>query len=272
MGTWSENIFGNDLAADVRDEYRARRASGDNAEQAVRHVRREFAEPMRDADDRRTVWIAMAAAQVETDRVCEDHVREQAMKAIAWCEAPDRDPERFPFGLDALAQLRERLSDQATSPKKPVKAKAPPGRGGEVVLVTLPTNGDEAVVYIAGPAGGDRGDDCGRVVLLFDLCPKDVTADSVRAALVTWRRYRQLWPNGRLGRSVGCYDMSGKLPARRTKVLLRDVAMPPAFARLMRGPGVVYKSADLPWVVENDVDAWKSDKWVVDPATNAGEP
>jgi hypothetical protein len=108
-------------------------------------------------------------------------------------------------------------------------------------------------------------------VLLFDLRPKDVTAQSVHAALLAWRQYRQLWPNGTLGRSIGCYDASGKLPARRTRILLQGIPMPPAFARLMRGRGAIYRSADLPWVVENDVDAWKADKWVIDPASPAGD-
>ncbi len=262
MGTWSEEIFGNDLAADVRLEYRERSAAGEASSTVVKNVRKAFAEEMRAADDRRTVWIALAAAMDEMGAV-DDAVREQALKAIAWCEAPDRDPERFPFGIAALAKLRERLGGTPPAPKKPPKPKAPPGVGGEVFAVTLPDDGGEAVIYVVGPAGNDRGDDTARIVLLFDVSSDGLTEAAVSAALSAWRHYVQDWGDGKSGRSIGRYDVSGKLPARRTRLLLKNILMPPGFRQRMVGYGKIVRSSDLPWVLLNDISDWKRCDWKV---------
>jgi hypothetical protein len=146
MGAWSDDIFGNDLAADVRDAYRARLAAGDTGAGAVKRVRREFAEPMRDADDRRTVWIALAAAQALADAVS-DEVRQQALKAIAWCEAADRDPDRFP---SPPTRPDPRAAAEAAGPKncrrnrRSRKCHRPRRRGRRRHLAV---DGGEAVVY-----------------------------------------------------------------------------------------------------------------------------
>ncbi len=274
MGTWADDIFGNDLAADVAGDYLDALKSGESAESAVRQVRREFAEAMRDAADKRIVWIALAAAQAEAGTISED-VRTNALKAIAWCEAPARDPEDFPFALDALAKLRATLGGNPLVAKpKPSKATGPvrsPGVGGEVVAVSLPNEGGEAVLYVAGPSERIKSPDTARVVWLFDLAVDDVTPASVQQALEAWRNYRQAWANG-LGRRIGCYDAKGALPTRRTRLLLRDIAMPSGFARRMNAFGEFYKASDLPFVVEQDVSDWKSAKWTVDPDIDpAGE-
>ena len=114
-----------------------------------------------------------------------------------------------------------------------------------------------------GPAGHDRGDDAARIVLLFDLSPGRVTEKSVAEALSAWRHYEQDWGNGTPGRSIGCYDANGKLPARRTRLLLSGVPMPPEFQRRMRGTGVIYRAADMPWVLLNDKNDWKRCDWKI---------
>ncbi len=89
MGVFSSSIFGNDLAADVRGDYLKARAAGDSVDAAVVRVRKVFAQTMRDADDCRIVWIALAATQSLANELSED-IRTQALKAIAWCESPSR--------------------------------------------------------------------------------------------------------------------------------------------------------------------------------------
>lgn len=266
MGRWSDDIFGNDLAADVAVAYRECIDADDPPDVAVKAVRRAFAAPMREADDRRVVWIALAATQLDVGGVTDD-VRTQALKAIAWCEAPARDPDDFPFALDALAKLREALGGKSPA-AKPAKPKKPPGVGGEVLAVSLPNDGGEKVLYIAGPSKKIKGDDVARVVWLFDLDAGDVTPESVHAALTAWRNYREVYPSS-LGRRIGCYDAKGTLSARKTRLLLRDVPMPPAFERRMESFGEHHKAADLPWVVEYDANGWKTSKWAVDPEIKA---
>lgn len=264
MGVWSQSIFGNDLACDARDAYLEQRSGGADIETAVRQVRRELAEPMHDADGKRTVWIALAAVQLKQGRVS-DHVRESALKAIAWCEKPGRDPESFPFRLSALAALRRKLGGTRAPTGKSAPPPLPPGEKGDVIAIRFASNKPEAVVVIAGPAGNDRSPDFARVVLLFDLQVKDVTTESVQRALDDWRPYRQKWFNG-LGRSIGLYDANGKLPPRKSRVIIRNVPLPKSFARRMRRVGAIYKSSELPHVINNDLSDWKSCEWVVDPA------
>jgi hypothetical protein len=280
MGTWSEDIFGNDMACDVRDAYRERIAAGDDAATALKRVKREMAMPSLDADEKRTVWIALAAAQQEAGKVAED-VRAAALKAIAWCELPDRDPEQFPFGLETLVKLREKLGGKPPlKSAKPPKPKVLPGEMGDVCAIALSPTGfcaeqpkgykkmrkriTEAVVFVGGPSGHDRSVDSGRVVLLPDLAVADVTPYSVASALSEWRQYYQKCSNG-LGASIGCYDAAGKLPSRKTRVLLRGIPMPKDFARRMEGLGAVYKSSDLPYILDRALWEWNEYEWAVDP-------
>jgi len=278
MGTWSEDIFGNDLACDVRDAYRERIAAGDGPDAAFKWVKKDFAEQLRDADDKRTILIALAATQLKAGKVIEP-VRETALKAIAWCEHPERDPEQFPFSLEALAKLRVELGGKAPPPAKPPKPKLLPGECGEVYAITLPKDGfrlkvrgrpTEAVVFVGEEVREDRPPATGRVILLPELPAAKVTPESVMKALLAWRHYRQQWSNG-LGRTILSYDIYGKLPPRKSRLLLRGIQMPEAFARRMKTICAFYKAADLPFVVDHDLWDWNESKWVIDPDRDKAE-
>jgi hypothetical protein len=264
MGSWSDDIFGNDMARDVRDQYRDCIVNGDDVAAAVKRVKKEFAIPLRDGDDKWVVWIALAATQLDAGSLTDD-VREKALQGIGWCEDPNKGFESSPFDAAAISALREQLGGSAPEPANKAKPQIPPGAKGDVVAVKFPNSDGEAVIIVGDHPGHDRRHDSGRVVLLQDLSVAAVTPESVEQAMLAWRPYRQVWPNG-LGASIGVYDAHGKLPARRTRVLLRGVTFPPPFEQRMRGVGRIERSADIPWVVENDVNAWRSHEWVVDPS------
>ncbi len=265
MGSWTEEIFGSDLACDVRDEYREHIDVGNDAETAATKVKKAFAEQMRDADDKRTIWIALAATQLESGEVI-DSVRTAALKAVAWCEHPDRDPAQYPFALAELAVFREKLGGKPRKTiKKPTpKSKVSLGEKGDVLAVKLPNNGGEAVIYGVGSVRKDRSPGYKRWVLLTDLPVEAANPCSVRQALSLWRVHRQYWPNGP-GRSIGCYDVNGILPASKTRLLLNGIEPPIEFERRMLGCGAVHRSAELPWVLEHDLGEWKRCKWVMMP-------
>jgi hypothetical protein len=265
MGVWANDI----LAADGRGDYQDWLRAGGSADEAAKWVRREFAEPLKDVDDKRIVWIALAAAQLEAGNVV-DQIRDQALKAIAWCEGSGRDSDQNPFDATSLDGLRHKLGGHpskstATSNSRKSNSNSEP-LGGDVLAVTLPGKGGEAVIYVAGLS--PRGDGSSRIILLLDLAPDEVTADSIQNALAAWRRRRQAWSNG-LGRSIACYDASGKLPLRKTRLLLRDVKPPSESAGFLKGLGAIHRSADIPWVVENDVGDWKTHQWTIDPDADA---
>lgn len=263
MGVFASSIFGNDLAADVRGEYLSVRTTEGSVDAAVKQVQKVFAEPMHDADDRRVVWISLAATQSLANEISED-VRIQALKAIAWCESPSRDPEDFPFDLEALRSLREALGGvgAVAKPSRSKKTKQPVFAGGELLAVSLPNGGGELLLFVAGPS--KKIANTLRIVWLFDSEVDNATVESVQESLKAWRNYRQLWPNG-LGRRIGCYDAKGALTSRKIRVLLRGISLPPEFDQRMNSFGELHKAADLPWVVEHDQNDWKSANWVVDP-------
>ena len=63
MGTWSVAIFGNDTAADVRDEFRELIEDGRSDEEATSEVLRKFGECLADPDDAPFIWTGLAAVQ-----------------------------------------------------------------------------------------------------------------------------------------------------------------------------------------------------------------
>lgn len=77
MGAWGPGIFSDDLAADVRDEWREAILGGADAahasESLIGRYREESGEPV--------FWIALAAAQMETGRLQPD-VRDRALALI----------------------------------------------------------------------------------------------------------------------------------------------------------------------------------------------
>lgn len=269
MGTWSEEIFGSDAACDVRDEYRERVTAGVDAKRAVAHIKKEFSEQLRDSDEKWIVWIALAAAELEAGSVL-DEVREKALKGIAWYQKSEDRLDSCPFGASALAAFSEQLGGPTPKPAKKPKPPALPGNKGDVLAIKLPNSPGEGVIIVGGPVGHDRGPGYGRVVLLQELTVEAVTRESVQTALVNWRPYLEKWTNS-LGRSIGCYDAKGKLPVRKTRVLLSGVEFPPPFEQRMQGTGRVERSADMPWIVENDLNDWHRCEWVVDPEDSVNE-
>jgi len=263
MGTWSDEIFGNDLACDVRDEYRERVAAGDTSPAAVKNVKKSFAEQMQDADGKRTVWIALAAAQLQAYSV-DDEVRTQALKAIAWCEHPDRDPEQSPFDLHALAKLRDALGGKATATKKS-KPKVPPGVAGDVLAIRLPNSG-EVLAIVTGDC--QRGPHYAGVVLLRGLKSDSASERVIEKAVSKWQPYRRDWGD-RLGALYGVYSVTGKPGPKKAKLILSGIKLPPTFAELVRGGGPIERAADLPHVLEHALWDWDHAKWKVS-ATERG--
>lgn len=72
MGTWGTGILEDDLARDVYDRYTDARGSGRSDEEALREVLSEFRNDEQDPDEGPIVWLAIAHAQWDLDRVSDD--------------------------------------------------------------------------------------------------------------------------------------------------------------------------------------------------------
>lgn len=128
MGAWNTGIFGDDVACDVRAQFRREIEDGKSPTAARKEVLKVWGEVLSDPDDGPIIWIALAATQLE--RKClEKEVRENAMAVLdaggdihRWRESPND----FRARKSALARLRTRLAKTKPAAKKVVTAKAKP--------------------------------------------------------------------------------------------------------------------------------------------------
>ena len=79
MGTWSVKIFGDDLAMDIKDNYREAIIMGATEEEADQRIIRQHQEGMEGMPE--TFWLPLAITEWKIGRLS-DYVKEQALKTI----------------------------------------------------------------------------------------------------------------------------------------------------------------------------------------------
>lgn len=103
MGSWGTAIFADDLAADVRGDWRDAILDGGDPAQVTRQLIGRYSAAADDQGEAGVFWLALAAAQLETGRL-DDAVRDRALEVI------DRnvDLARWREQHPSLARRRER--------------------------------------------------------------------------------------------------------------------------------------------------------------------
>jgi hypothetical protein len=81
MGAWGVAIFSDDLAADIRIEFRELIGDGLTASEATARLQAEYASSLDDPDQMPVFWLALALTQWKLGRV-EESVRRQAVRII----------------------------------------------------------------------------------------------------------------------------------------------------------------------------------------------
>ena len=81
MGSWGPGVFSDDLACDVRDQYRALLGEGQDGVAATDSLLAAFGEALADADSAVVFWLALAVVQWRTGRL-EERVKRSALRAI----------------------------------------------------------------------------------------------------------------------------------------------------------------------------------------------
>jgi hypothetical protein len=81
MGTWGTGVFDNDLASDVRGEYRELLEDGTADAAATQEVLRSFAHAADDPDNGACFWTGLAATQMQLGRL-DPTVRDRAVAVI----------------------------------------------------------------------------------------------------------------------------------------------------------------------------------------------
>lgn len=160
MGTWSVAIFGNDTAADVRDDFRALLEDGRSDEDATSEILAKFREALADRDEAPSVWIGLAAAQYRLGRL-HPTVKERALRAIEagadlhlWEDAKLRKQRRAVLlGLRAelLGPARKRAAVRRPRPK------SSPVEKGQVLMLPV-DNSRQAKLRVIGIEQTRQGD------------------------------------------------------------------------------------------------------------------
>mgnify|MGYP001214835088 FL=1 len=105
------DIFDFDLAADVRDDFEARLKRGKTVEEATKLVLRKYRSVLEDEDDMTTVYLALAALQLERGGI-RSEIKPQVEAAITHDLArweSEASPEIFEARKAVLQRLQEGL-------------------------------------------------------------------------------------------------------------------------------------------------------------------
>lgn len=110
MGSWGTAIFSDDLAADVRGDWREAIIDGEQPDDLTRRLIDRYAPGAPDDRDTLVFWMALAAAQMETGRLDPD-VRDRALAILdaggdvaTWREQDESLGRQRQKVLDGLAQ------------------------------------------------------------------------------------------------------------------------------------------------------------------------
>ena len=159
MGTWGPGLFSDDVASDVRDEYRDLIGEGVDGPEATDQMIDRWRGDLHDPDAGPVFWLALAATQWRVGRL-EDRVRLEALRIIdggvdlrRWADAPQVMSRR--------RTVLERLRVELNTPQPPAKKIPRPFRSscdwrvGEVVV--LQRTSGTPVVFRTLDHHSDRG-------------------------------------------------------------------------------------------------------------------
>lgn len=138
MGAWGTAIFSDDLACDIREDWRDYIGDGLTPQAATQRILAEYAVAAADQDQAGVVWLALAVSQWRTGRTVSE-VLERAIEVIdngsdlrRW----DREnPRQRPARARVLAKTREQLLSPPPRPRpipRPQRS-ATPYRPGDLL-------------------------------------------------------------------------------------------------------------------------------------------
>jgi hypothetical protein len=118
MGTWGTAIFSDDLAADIRDEWRTLIANDVPPADATQRIVADYSSSINDPNERSVFWLALAVTQWQTGRLT-DEVRDTALEII------DSGTDLTRWDTQALRTARQKALTKARtqllSPQPPAK-------------------------------------------------------------------------------------------------------------------------------------------------------
>ena len=81
MGAWGANLYQDDVALDVKDEYKDNLRKGKTNEETMQEIIDKYQELLEDEEDRGVFWLALADTQWNLGRL-DEQVKKQALEII----------------------------------------------------------------------------------------------------------------------------------------------------------------------------------------------
>ncbi|MDF2679107.1 MAG: hypothetical protein K0R47_297 [Brevibacillus sp.] len=126
MGAWGPAIFSDDIACDIRDEYKDLLGDGHTGEAATNILLERWEDEINDPEIGIVFWLALSATQWKVGRL-EEWVKTKAIEVIEngsdlqrW--RAEGDPKLVKQRETALLKLKEKLNQPQSQPKKIKKA------------------------------------------------------------------------------------------------------------------------------------------------------
>jgi hypothetical protein len=152
MGAWGPGLFSDDVACDVRDQYRELLEDQVPDDEAEHQVLDAWSASLDDDDDGPVVWLAVAATQSKLGRLS-DRVKGEALRVIddgsdmaRWADADRTDRAAR---AKALAKLRDQLTGPQPAPKKLRKPKQKTSGLALGEVLALPSDHGVMLVRVA---------------------------------------------------------------------------------------------------------------------------
>ena len=127
MGFWGYKLYDNDLAADVRDDYKQKLEKGIDEDTVTKEMLERYQEEISDIDEAPIFWYALADTQWEFGRL-EDFVKEKALYYLdngydleLWNDVEDGITEKR---KKILHELKQKLLSQQPPKKKIAKRRS----------------------------------------------------------------------------------------------------------------------------------------------------
>ena len=122
MGTWGPAIYSDDLACDVRDDFKDLIGDGFDSVQATKTLENEYQDSINDIEENSVFWFALADTQWKTGLLI-DRVLDKTLEIIESGSDLERwkeDPKTLKKRENAIAKLKKQLlTDQPKEKRIP---------------------------------------------------------------------------------------------------------------------------------------------------------
>jgi hypothetical protein len=173
MGTWGTAIFSDDLASDIKSEFRNKIGIGKTSIEATKELLKDYSSEINDDDESSVFWLALASTQWSLGRLLDD-VKKNALEIIENGKDLERwkdDEKEFKKRKTVLNKLKDQLLSEQSKPKKVSKPfiRETQMEKGDIVSYQLKNNKFIIlkVIEIRQDQSGDRCFDPYKTRLIF---------------------------------------------------------------------------------------------------------